>query len=111
MLVEFPCKSIVFLHSNFHVFFYLLGPHVPISDADQTFLKDWLSGLPSGPSHYCRQVASYQDKKILEPGKVVSNLHKEYKKAAGESSARVVSEGYSEKCSVSRNTLCWSQKK
>lgn len=31
------------------------GPCVPISDVDQTFLKEWLSGLPTVPFHYCRQ--------------------------------------------------------
>lgn len=70
------------------------GPHMPISDADQTFLKEWLSGLPTVPSHYCRQVPSYQDKKFVEPGTVLSDLHKEYQKAAGKSGARVVSETY-----------------
>jgi len=38
------------------------GPSVPISDVDQTFLKEWLSGLPTVPSHYCHQVPSYQEK-------------------------------------------------
>ncbi|KAI4815154.1 hypothetical protein KUCAC02_005316 [Chaenocephalus aceratus] len=70
------------------------GPHMPISDADQTFLKEWLSGLPTVPSHYSRQVPSYQDKKCVEPGTVLSDLHKEYQKAAGKSGARVVSETY-----------------
>lgn len=70
------------------------GPHVPISDVDQTFLKEWLSGLPTVPSHYCRQVPSYQDKKFLEPGTVLSDLHKEYQKAAGENGTRAVSETY-----------------
>lgn len=73
---------------------HLLGPHAPISDADQTFLNQWLSGLPTVPSHYCRQVPSYQDKKFLEPGTVQSDLYKEYQKTAGESGARVVSETY-----------------
>ncbi|KAJ4939628.1 hypothetical protein JOQ06_029072 [Pogonophryne albipinna] len=70
------------------------GPHMPISDADQTFLKEWLSGLPTVAFHYCRQVPSYQDKKFVEPGTVLSDLHKEYQKAAGKSGARVVSETY-----------------
>lgn len=70
------------------------GPCVPISDVDQTFLKEWLSGLPTVPSHYCRQVPSYQEKKFLEPGTVLSDLHKEYQKAAGENGARAVSETY-----------------
>ncbi|KAJ4943895.1 hypothetical protein JOQ06_006388 [Pogonophryne albipinna] len=65
------------------------GPHMPISDADQTFLKEWLSGLPTVPSHYCSQVPAYQDKKFVEPGTVLSDLHKEYQKAAGKSGARV----------------------
>ncbi|KAM3609180.1 uncharacterized protein V6R79_010766 [Siganus canaliculatus] len=70
------------------------GPHVPISDADQTFLKDWFSGLPCVPSHYCRQVPSYKNKKFLEPGTVLSDLYREYQKAAGESGARAVSDTY-----------------
>lgn len=65
-----------------------------ISDADLSFLKDWLSCLPTIPSHYCRHVPSYQDMKYLEPGTVICDLYKEYCKAVGENGARVVSEGY-----------------
>ena len=68
------------------------SPHMPISDADQTFLKEWLSGLSTALSHYCRQVPSYQDKKFLESGTVLSDLHKEYQKAAGKSGTPVLSE-------------------
>ncbi len=38
------------------------------------------------------QIPSYQDKNFLEPGTVISDLYKEYQKAAGKSGARVVSE-------------------
>ncbi|KAL3995807.1 RISC-loading complex subunit TARBP2 [Sarotherodon galilaeus] len=70
------------------------GPHMPISDGDQAFLKEWLSGIPTVPSHYCRQVPSYQNKKFLEPGTVLRELHKEYQNAANENGKRAVSETY-----------------
>lgn len=90
-----PYNSIHFSISNVNVFLLVsLGPHVLISDADKNFLKEWLSGLPTVPSHYCRQVPSYQDKNFLEPGTFQSALYKEYRKAADESGGRIVSETY-----------------
>ena len=66
------------------------GKCVPVGAYDLNFLKNWLNGLPTVPSHYCRNVPAYQSKKFLYPGATKANLHAEYTAAATEAKARVV---------------------
>ncbi len=72
------------------MFFFFEGKTAPISESDQSFLKEWLGSLPTVPSHYCRNTPSYQNKKFLEPDVTISGLHAEYKKAAAAGGKRVV---------------------
>ena len=67
------------------------GKTCTISKEDKTFLTKWLAGLPVVPSHYCRSAPSYKDKKFLEPGTTIANLHREYKSSADENGFRSVS--------------------
>lgn len=69
---------------------YFSGKRVPVGEADLTFLKTWLTNLPNLPSHYCRNVPAYKNKKFLYPGTTKSGLYEEYQTAAAESGARVV---------------------
>ncbi|KAJ8369537.1 hypothetical protein SKAU_G00095650 [Synaphobranchus kaupii] len=57
-----------------------IGITAYVEEKDTDFLKQWLSGLPSLPSHYCR--SAYKDKKFLYPGTTIVNLHEEYQAAA-----------------------------
>ena len=66
------------------------GKTTTIAESDQNFLNQWISGLPTVPSHYCRNTPTYQNKKFLEPGTTVANLHKVYKDAADTSGHRAV---------------------
>ena len=66
------------------------GKCVPVGANDLNFLKNWLNGLPTVPSHYCRNVPAYQSKKFVYPGATKANLHAEYTAAATEANARVV---------------------
>ncbi|XP_014678087.1 PREDICTED: uncharacterized protein LOC106817882 isoform X2 [Priapulus caudatus] len=68
------------------------GKCVPVGEADLNFLKNWLTNLPSLPSHYCRSVPAYKNKKFLYPGTTKANLYPLYKQAATEAGARVVGE-------------------
>ena len=66
------------------------GKCVPVETYDLNFLKNWLNGLPTDPSHYFRNVPAYQSKKFVYPGATKANLHAEYTAAATEAKARVV---------------------
>lgn len=59
-----------------------------MEEKDTNYLKQWLSGLPSLPSHYCR--SAYKDRKFLYPGTTIAHLHVEYKAAAETAGNRVV---------------------
>ena len=61
-----------------------------MAKVDSSFLKNWLTGLPTVPSHYCPNVPSYKEKKFLEPGTTKTHLFREYQKAAGQAGARAV---------------------
>ena len=61
-----------------------------MAKVDSSFLKNWLTGLPTVPSHYCRNVPSYKEKKFLGPGTTKTHLFREYQKAAGQVGARAV---------------------
>ncbi len=73
-----------------YIIILFLGKTAPIAEVDQGFLDQWLAGLPTVPSHYCRNTPAYQKKKFLEPGTTLANLHKQYKKAAEDSGHRAV---------------------
>lgn len=66
------------------------GKTAAIAESDQGFLNQWLAGLPTVPSHYCRNTPTYQNKRFLEPGATIANLHREYKDAANGSGHRAV---------------------
>ena len=51
-------------------------------EADLDYTKNWLTGVPSVPSHYCRSSDTYENKKFLYPGTTIANLHAEYQTAA-----------------------------
>ena len=74
--------------------FRFSGKHVPVGEADSLFLKNWLSGWPTVPSHYCRKVPSYKEKKFLYPGTTKSNLYREYRKSAEKAGVRVIGETF-----------------
>ena len=62
-----------------------------MEEVNLNFLRKWLSDVPSVPSHYCRSISTYQEKKFFYPGTTLINLHDEYKMAAEAAGARVVS--------------------
>ncbi|KAK7449366.1 hypothetical protein BaRGS_00040017 [Batillaria attramentaria] len=66
------------------------GKHAPLSEEDAGFLKAWLAELPTVPSHYCRNVPSYQNKHFLFPGTTISQLHDQYKKDASAAGKRSI---------------------
>ena len=67
------------------------GKFRPVSDADKEYLNTWLEGIPTVPSHYCRQVDRYREMKFFEPGTTVAKLHREYKAMAMAEDRRVLS--------------------
>ena len=52
--------------------------------------KTWLSGLPTVPSHCCRNVPSYKEKKFLELGTTKTHFFQKHQKAAGQAGVRAV---------------------
>ena len=62
-----------------------------IAEEDDTFVTEWLKIVPTVPSHYCRQSPAYQEKKFLQPGTTMADLHREFSTTARESGRRVIS--------------------
>ena len=66
------------------------GKCAKVNDLDNKFLTDWLNGLPTVESHYCRNSPTYREKKFLYPGTTIANLHREYKMEADKKGVRAV---------------------
>ena len=65
-----------------------------LSDSEVAFLKTWLGNVPVVESHYCRQRDTYKDKKFLEPGTKVIDLHRLYVEDANGKDVRAVGYTY-----------------
>ena len=74
----------------YEMYMLFSGKTCSITQEDKAFLSKWLEGLPVVPSHYCRNTPSYQNKRFLEPGTTIANLHHEYRKAAEQGGHRSV---------------------
>ena len=70
------------------------GPRAAVSADESDFLKWWLLDLPAVPSHYCRNLASYRDKRFLYPGTLLSDLYARHAQADGANGVRSVSLTY-----------------
>lgn len=70
------------------------GRTSPFTNEEHEFVVNWLADLPVMPSHYCRHVPTYKEKKFLYPGTTLARLHTSYKVAADEQGIR----SFSSKC-------------
>ena len=66
------------------------GKGRPVVGEDKEFLDQYLDGLPTIPSHYCRNQPCYQERRFLEPDTTIAGLHRSYKAAAVEGGFRPV---------------------
>ena len=66
------------------------GKTAVVAEVDKILLVKWLENLPTVPSHYCRNSPAYQEKKFLEPGTTLAQLHRDYKQAAEDGGYRAV---------------------
>ena len=67
------------------------GLRAVIITVDQKFLESWLLDLPTVPSHYCRNIPAYANKRFLYAGTKLSHLYTQYVAASGEAGRRSVS--------------------
>jgi hypothetical protein len=67
-----------------------LGKTAVLGKADKNYLIKWFEKLPTVPSHYCRSTPAYQEKKFLEPGTTLNQLHRDYKQAAEDDGYKAV---------------------
>jgi hypothetical protein len=67
------------------------GKTAPISARDKKFLEAYLDNVDTVPSHYCRNVPSYKDKKFLQPHITIASLHRDYVKDSRRANRRAVS--------------------
>ena len=68
------------MHVEYRLFVPGKNAKVPAEASD--FVKNWLQELPTVDSHYCRNSDTYKDKKFLQSGATIAQLHREYKNTA-----------------------------
>lgn len=67
------------------------GPTAPVDGEDDAFLENWIKSVPTVPSHYCRQLPTYRERRFFEPGTTQAQLHRSYKEAAAAADRRILS--------------------
>lgn len=70
------------------------GKCVKVTKTQDSFLDQWLQGVPTVDSHYCRSSPTYKNKRFIYPGGSIAALYREYKVEAEKSGQRVLSQAY-----------------
>ncbi|MEL7308194.1 MAG: hypothetical protein AAGK05_10210 [Pseudomonadota bacterium] len=70
------------------------GPTRKVSEDERNFLERFLMNLPTVDSHYCRNSATYKDKKFLYPGTKLQDIYERYQEESNKANLRSVSLTY-----------------